>query len=129
MGIAPQEGPPPRREEKPRTETETTIPPKPKGYFSGYFQTPELIAQDFYEVPKKEIEIEGKDRKPFKTKETIRDAAGRIVGLPPLAKGESWFTFIGPDGKEYATKNTEAVSKELEKNDWGMDELGEVAGG
>lgn len=128
MGLTPREIPyerpgipvEPPKEPKPKKkyyppEGEGVLSPVPKGFFKDYFPSnPELAAQDFYEVPTEQLENYEPQKAPW-AKEVIRDMAGHIVGLPKLAKGESWLTFYGPDGKLYATKSTPAISRELGK--------------
>lgn len=120
----PYEQPVPRPElpKKPKPERrpgppegEGVLSPVPKGFFKDYFPgNPELAAQDFYEVPLEQLENYDPEKVPW-AKEIIRNEVGHIAGLPKLKKGESWFTFYGPDGKPYATKSTPATAQELGK--------------
>ena len=103
--------PPEERDESRKIKNPFLVEP---GRFKDYFKNnPELAAQDFYEVPMKDVVVK-ENGKEYKTKEIIRDEAWQIAGLPKLGKRKSWATFTGPDGLLYATESTPAASREIE---------------
>ncbi|MBU6500627.1 MAG: hypothetical protein KGJ89_04205 [Patescibacteria group bacterium] len=122
MDIHPQERqpvvPPFRNPEKGRDFVGGELPPlsgKALEDMREYFgDNHKLTEQYFYAIPMVNLQNYDAKERPW-AKKIIREAEGRIMGLPHLGENESWITFVGPDGNLYATKSTPATSGEIEK--------------